>query len=103
MGRWTIGQEKLGEVRSVERTCWKIETEDIDPLETNGDHLEYNFGHGTRHHSRTLVPLNMLAFLFHAVLELLDTRCTMIRRTLPPRDTDDMTARRWQQRTTGSG
>jgi hypothetical protein len=52
-----------------------------------GYHIEHNFGHGKQYLAQTLLSLNILAFLFHPVLELLDRRCDLIRRTLPRRDT----------------
>jgi hypothetical protein len=35
----------------------------------------------------TLLSLNVLAFLFHTILELLDERCAQVRKRLPRRDT----------------
>jgi hypothetical protein len=35
--------------------------------------LTHNFGHGKQHLSALLVPLNLLAFVFHTLLELLDS------------------------------
>lgn len=36
--------------------------------------LEHNFGHGQRHLAMVLLTLNLLAFLFHTVLEWVDER-----------------------------
>jgi hypothetical protein len=69
------------------RCRWKIENEDINTLKTKGYHFEHNFGHGAQYLSQTLLSLNILAFLFHTVLELLDQRCALLRTTLPRRDT----------------
>jgi len=69
------------------RCRWKIENEDINTLKTKGYHFEHNFGHGERYLSETLLSLNILAFLFHTVLELLDEQCGFLRKTLPRRDT----------------
>jgi hypothetical protein len=69
------------------RRCWKIEKKDINTLKTKGYHFEHNFGHGKRSLSRALLSLNILAFLFHTVLELRDKRCALLRATLPRRDT----------------
>jgi hypothetical protein len=69
------------------RCRWKIENEDINILKTKGYHFEHNFGHGTQYLSQLLLSLNILAFLFHTVLELLDKRCALLRSTLPRRDT----------------
>lgn len=82
-----ITEQNLEEVVRAGRTRWKIENEDINTLKTKGYHLEHNFGHGKQHLAQTLLSLNILAFLFHTVLELLDSRCALIRRTLPRRDT----------------
>ena len=59
-----------------------------------GYHLEHNFGHGQRHLSSLLLSLNLLAFLFHTVLALFDTKYQLIRKALPSRQTffDDLRA-----------
>jgi hypothetical protein len=69
------------------RCRWKIENENFNNLKTKGYHFEHNFGHGKQYLSQTLLSLNVLAFLFHTVLELLDERCAWLRKTLPRRDT----------------
>ena len=50
-------------------------------------HSAESFGRGKLFLAQTLLSLNLLASLFHAVLELLDRRCAFIRATLPRRDT----------------
>lgn len=69
------------------RARWKIENEHNNTLKTKGYNLEHNFGHGKEHLSNLLLTLNLLAFLFHTVLEFLDMRYALIRSTLPRRDT----------------
>lgn len=69
------------------RARWKIENEHNNTLKTKGYNLEHNFGHGKEHLANLLLTLNLLAFLFHTVLEFLDMRYALIRRTLPRRDT----------------
>ncbi len=41
-------------------------------LKTKGYHLEHHFGHGKTYWSATLLRLNLLAFLFHTVVEWSD-------------------------------
>jgi hypothetical protein len=82
-----ISQANVEQVVRAGRTRWKIENEDFNTLKTKGYHFEHNFGHGKQFLAQTLLSLNLLAFLFHTVLELLDSRCALIRRTLPRRDT----------------
>jgi len=82
-----VTEQNVEEVVAAGRTRWKIENEDINTLKTKGYHIEHNFGHGKQYLAQTLLSLNILAFLFHTVLELLDRRCALIRRTLPRRDT----------------
>ena len=53
--------------------------ENIQTLKLGGYHLEHNFGHGTRHLSNLLASLNILAFLLHTALELLDARYRTLR------------------------
>lgn len=69
------------------RCRWKIENEHNNTLKTKGYHLEHNFGHGAKELSNLLVTLNLVAFLFHTVLELYDARYRLLRHTLVRRDT----------------
>jgi hypothetical protein len=82
-----ISKENVAEVVATGRGRWKIENEDINTLKTKGYHFEHNFGHGKKFLSQTLLSLNLLAFLFHTALELLEPRWTAIRQALPRRDT----------------
>ncbi len=68
------------------RGRWKIENEHNNTLKTKGYNLEHNFGHGEENLSNLLLIFNLLAFLFHTVLEFFDKRYTLIRKTLPRRD-----------------
>jgi hypothetical protein len=53
-----------------------------------------SFGHGKKHLSSLLLTLNLLAFLFHTVLEMMDAKYPLIRPKLPTRKTffDDIRA-----------
>jgi hypothetical protein len=76
------------------RTRWKVENENNNTLKTQGYHLEHNFGHGTQHLAALLATFNLLAFLFHTLLDLLDAQYHHLRRTLVSRKTffDDLRA-----------
>ena len=69
------------------RARWKVENENNNTLKTKGYHLEHNFGHGQQHLASFLLTLNLLAFLFHTVLELVDAKYRLLRQTLGPRRT----------------
>jgi hypothetical protein len=69
------------------RGRWKIENENNNVLKTKGDHLEHNFGHGQQYLSAFLLSLNLLAFLFHTVLEWSDDKYALLRRVLARRQT----------------
>ena len=69
------------------RGRWKIENENNNVLKTKGYHLEHNFGHGKQYLSAFLLSLNLLAFLFHTVLEWSDDRYALLRRVLARRQT----------------
>jgi len=59
---------KMGESR------WKVENENNNTIKTKGYHIEHNFGHGKKYLSSFFFTLNILAFLFHTVLRLLDDK-----------------------------
>jgi len=69
------------------RTHWKIENENNNVLKNRGYHLEHNFGHGEKHLSSFLLTLNLLAFLFHTILGLVDEKYLLLRKTLSARKT----------------
>lgn len=82
-----LNEENVDEVIEAGRGRWKIENENNNILKTKGYHLEHNFGHGKKELSNFLLTLNLVAFLFHTVLEIYDTRYRLIRQTLVRRDT----------------
>ncbi len=67
------------------RARWKSENETNNVLKTKGYHLEHNFGHGEQFLANFLVTLNLLAFLFHTLLDLLDAAYQMLRQHLVSR------------------
>jgi hypothetical protein len=69
-----IDQDTVEAIVEVGRARWKTENEGNNILKNRGYYLEHNFGHGQQHLSATLLTLNLLAFLFHTVLHLIDTR-----------------------------
>jgi hypothetical protein len=73
------------ELVNAARSRWKTENENHNTLKTQGYHLEHNFGHGDQHLATFLLTLNLLAFLFHTVLQLLDESYQRIRLLLGTR------------------
>ena len=67
------------------RARWKVENENNNVLKTKGYHIEHNFGHGDQHLASLLLSLNLLAFLFHTVLDLVDEQYRAIRQALGTR------------------
>jgi len=69
------------------RARWKVENENNNVLKNKGYHIEHNFGHGSQHLASLLLSLNLLAFLFHTVLDLVDEQYRAIRQALGRRQT----------------
>ena len=69
------------------RARWKVENENNNVLKTKGYHIEHNFGHGNQYLASLLLSLNLLAFLFHTVLDLTDEQYRAIRQKLATRRT----------------
>lgn len=67
------------------RARWKVENENNNVLKTKGYHLEHNFGHGKKNLASLFATFNILAFLFHTVLDIVDEKYKIIRQTLPSR------------------
>jgi hypothetical protein len=79
--------DNVADVAQAGRGRWKIENENNNVLKTKGYHLEHNFGHGQHYLSAFLLSLNLLAFLFHTVLEWSDDQYALLRRVLARRQT----------------
>jgi hypothetical protein len=75
-----IDIDNVAEIVEAGRCRWKTENENHNVLKTKGYNLEHNFGHGQKHLSATLLSLNLLAFLFHTGLQLIDSSYQEIRR-----------------------
>ena len=82
-----ITEKNVIEIVADGRARWKIENENNNVLKTKGYHLEHNFGHGKKNLSALLMTFNLLAFLIHTVLDLMDEKYKLIRKTLPTRKT----------------
>lgn len=80
-----ITAENVAEAAQAGRGRWKIENENNNVLKTKGYHVEHNFGHGKQSLAAVMLSLNLLAFLFHTVLEWGDTQYALLRRALARR------------------
>lgn len=89
-----ISEANVVDCVAAGRARWKVENENNNTLKTKGYHLEHNYGHGQQHLAALLATFNILAFLFHTVLELVDQKYGLVRRALPRRETffDDVRA-----------
>jgi hypothetical protein len=89
-----ITPDTVVDIVTAGRARWKVENENNNTLKTKGYHLTHNFGHGKQHLSALLATLNLLAFLFHTVLGMSDSKYQLIRQKLPTRQTffDDIRA-----------
>ena len=66
-----VDRDNVIELAACGRARWKIENESFNTLKTKGYNLKHNFGHGQHHLSAVLAILNLTAFAFHTVAELL--------------------------------
>ena len=80
-----INEKNVKNIVTDARAHWKVENENNNTLKTKGYHLEHNFGHGKKHLSSLLMTLNLLAFLFHTVLNLFDESYILLRSKLATR------------------
>ena len=89
-----LSAETVAPVAQAGRGRWKVENENNNVLKTTGYHVEHNFGHGQQYLSATMLSLNLLAFLFHTVLEWSDPKYALLRQVLARRQTffDDIQA-----------
>src|SRR5271165_3297065 len=66
-----VAKSNVADVAACGRARWKIENESFNVLKNHGYEFEHNFGHGETYLAMTLAALNMLAFAWHTVLDLL--------------------------------
>ncbi len=82
-----LNKKNIFKILNAGRTRWKVENESNNILKNQGYNLEHNFGHGKEHLSEILLSLNLLAFLFHNVLDLVNKQYQQIRKILATRKT----------------
>ena len=82
---YEITEQNVADIVLAGRTRWKVENENNNTLKTKGYHLTHNFGHGNDALSSVLATLNLLAFLIHTVLELMDVNYQLVRQKLGTR------------------
>jgi hypothetical protein len=82
-----LNDEKMEKIITSGRTRWKVENEGNNLLKNQGYNLEHNFGHGQENLSEILLALNLLSFLFHNVLELVNELYQKARQKLEKRKT----------------
>lgn len=82
-----LSADKVAAVCDYGRSRWKIENEGINVLKRKGYQVEHNFGHGSQHLAQVLLVLNLLAFLLHTALHLVDDLYRFLRRALHTRVT----------------
>jgi hypothetical protein len=82
-----ITENNVEEIVKAGRSRWKVENEGNNVLKNHGYNLEHNFGHGENHLCELLLSLNLLAFLFHTVLDLVNYTYQKVRKILVTRTT----------------
>lgn len=75
-----ITEETVATIVIAGRARWKVENENNNTLKTQGYHLEHNFGHGKTYLSMLLATMNILAFLFHTLLEFMNEKYKLLRK-----------------------
>lgn len=68
----SINAGNVIEIVACGRTRWKIENESFNVLKNHGYNLAHNFGHGNNHLAKVLGALNLLAFNFHNICDVLE-------------------------------
>jgi hypothetical protein len=82
-----VTADNVAEAAQAGRGRWKIDNEHNNVLKTKGYHVEHNFGHGQQYLAALMLSLNLLAFLFHTVLEWSDAGYALLRQVLTRRQT----------------
>ena len=67
-----ISDSNVQDIVQDGRSRWSVENGNYNVLKNHGYHGEHNFGHGNNHLASFLFSLNLLAFVFHTILEMTD-------------------------------
>jgi hypothetical protein len=67
-----VTKETVSELVLCARARWKIENGSFNVMKNHGYHLEHNFGHGKKNLAKLFATLNLLAFAFHTVNDILN-------------------------------
>jgi hypothetical protein len=67
-----LTQDNVAFICEYGRSRWKIENENNNTLKNLGYNLEHNFGHGKQNLASVLATFNILAFLMHSAMEIVD-------------------------------
>jgi hypothetical protein len=67
-----VNNNNVADIAACGRARWKIENETFNVMKNHGYELEHNFGHGETFLAMTLAALNLLAFAWHSVLDLIE-------------------------------
>jgi hypothetical protein len=67
-----VNQHNVAEIAACGRARWKIENETFNVMKNHGYELEHNFGHGKTFLAMMLAALNLLAFAWHCVLDIIE-------------------------------
>jgi hypothetical protein len=87
MGHKSIrGELGLLSLQKLWQNCFGFPAKGAE-CKTKGYHVEHNFGHGQQYLAAVMLSLNLLAFLFHTVLEWSDDKYALLRRVLARRQT----------------
>ncbi len=68
----SVTQDTVAAIVAAARARWKIENGAFNVMKNHGYELEHNFGHGQRFLAMTLAALNLLAFAWHTLLDLIE-------------------------------
>lgn len=67
-----VNKDTVADITAAGRARWKIENGSFNVMKNHGYELEHNFGHGKRFLAMTFAALNLLAFAWHNLLDLLE-------------------------------
>lgn len=81
-----ITDTKVALIVECGRARWKVENENNNTLKNQGYHLEHNFGHGQQTLAALFANMNVLSFLLHSLMELMDDQYRLLKSKLPSRE-----------------
>jgi hypothetical protein len=69
-----VAADNVMDIVAAGRARWKCENEGFNVLKNHGYNFEHNYGHGDKYLAQVFATMNLLAYAFHSILDIAETK-----------------------------